>query len=455
MVKLPSAIRKTLPRGLLGRTLFILLAPLIFLQAVLGYVFYEYHIEEKLAQSANQISSEINYIRTVFEKHQETETFLQDFSLALGHEYIISLKNGHQSYCVTNSSYKKPARYDIIAHKFMQFLLRFEPDASFCFHRDAYDVYFIAIPLSGEKYLGLKINKKKILSSKWHFLPVWSLVTAIISALIAIIFLKNQIRPIIRLSQVLEAFGRGDDDCAFHPSGAIEIRKAGIEFLKMRRRLKEYITSRTMMLAGVSHDLRTIITRFKLELSFMPSTEETENLKSDVNHMTAILDAYFHFINTTETEESTLINISEEIKNFVQRHRNDNQTLNLKCNINHNIMLRKNGFFRCVLNLLSNAQRYGSVIHITVSLHDTKKNKFIRCIIEDNGRGVPENDYEKIFDPFYSDNISRTLSSNNAEQIGLGLSIARNIARTKGGDIIPTISETLGGLKMILLYAIE
>ena len=457
MLKIAILSRKLLPKGLLGRALLILLMPLIFLQAVLGYVFYEYHIEDKLINSARRVASEISYIRTIYEKHTQTESFLNDFSLSLGHQYILINKNfAFFSFCQIHSA--PLSLMDIIADKFIKFLSSYEPEAKLCFYRNeplSAEIYFIMMHLSGDKYLGLKIHKKEIISSKWHFLPVWSLATAFVSALIAIIFLKNQIRPIIRLSQVLEAFGRGDNDCSFHPSGAVEIRKAGIEFLKMRRRLKEYIASRTMMLAGVSHDLRTILTRFKLELSLMPPDESTQNLKTDVDHMTAVLDAYFNFINTTVSEETTLINITQEIQALVGRHQQSKHKITITSTIDTDVMLRKNGFFRCMLNLLSNAQRYGDQIHITLAIRTNKQGKFIESIIEDNGIGVIETHYEKIFDPFFSDNLSRTLSHNHGERIGLGLSIARNIARTKGGDIIPDYSERLGGLKMTLIYAID
>jgi two-component system osmolarity sensor histidine kinase EnvZ len=187
----------------------------------------------------------------------------------------------------------------------------------------------------------------------------------------------------------------------------------------------------------------------------MPPDESTQNLKTDVDHMTAILDAYFNFINTTESEEPTMTNITDAVYTLVERHQQPEHKIDIKSTIDKPVMLRKNGFLRCVLNLLSNAARYGNHVHITLATIDTKQGKFIQCIIEDNGVGVLETHYEKIFDPFFSDNLSRTLSQNHGERIGLGLSIARNIARTKGGDITPDSSERLGGLKMTLVYAID
>lgn len=441
-------MQKLLPKSLLGRTLLILLAPLVCFQAVMGYVFYQRHIEDRLAYSAQRIASEISYIRTIFEKHQDSDVFLKDFSLSLGRRYALQNKD-------TNTEIKKNCKINAyIIADFAKFFAKYEPDSLICEHQKG-RIYYIITPIFQDKELVLQAYRKEFLSDKWHFLPVWSLATALVLGVIAILFLKNQIRPIIRLSQALEAFGQGDDEHPFYPSGAIEIRKAGIEFLKMRRRLKEYITSRTMMLAGVSHDLRTILTRFKLELSLMPKNDETDNLKTDVNHMTAVLDAYFNFIHATETEEAVLIDVDNEIKNLVNRHTQSETHIEIQCDIQHMIYVRKNGFLRCILNLLSNAKRYGHIIHITARLQENKKGTFIQCIIDDNGIGVPEQDYDKIFTPFYSDNTSRTLSDNHGEGIGLGLSIARNIARTKGGDVIPEKSKTLGGLRMILLYATE
>ncbi len=446
MFKIYSFGYRFFPKGLLGRTLLILLMPLICLQAVIGYVFYERNIEERLEYSAQRTASEVSYIRTIFEKHQETDNFLKDFSLSLGRKYNLQT--------IDDTIKKKCTHHSYIIDEFMRFFIKYEPDAIICQHKK-HEIYNIIIPFSDKKELVLQAYRKEFLSGKWHFLPVWSLGTAFILAMIAILFLKNQIRPIIRLSKALEAFGRGDEELAFHSSGAIEIRKAGNEFLKMRRRLKEYITGRTMMLAGVSHDLRTILTRFKLELSLMPQSEETDNLKTDVNHMTAVLDAYFNFINATQSEEATLTDITQEVHHLIQRHTQSQITINLVSDIDKPLLICKNGFLRCILNLLSNAERYGNHIHVNLSISHHKQGKFIQAIIEDNGIGVKEEDYKKIFDPFYSDNVSRTLSHNHGERIGLGLAIARNIARTKKGDIIPDISKNLGGLKMTLLYAIE
>lgn len=448
MIKIKKHFQKLIPKSLLTRALLILLAPLVCFQAVMGYVFYERHIEDRLAYSAQRIALEISYIRTVFEKHQGSDDFLKDFSLSLGRRYHLQNTN-------TETLIRKKCHINsYIIADFAKFFAHYEPDAVICEYQKS-KIYDIIIPIFQDKELVLQAHRKEFLSDKWHFLPVWSVLTALVLGVIAMVFLKNQIRPIIRLSNVLEAFGKGDDEYPFHPSGAIEIRKAGIEFLKMRRRLREYIASRTMMLAGVSHDLRTILTRFKLELSLMPKNEETDNLKTDVNHMTAVLDAYFNFINATETEEAVLVNINDEIKDLVQRHTQSGIDIQIYCDIQSMVSVRKNGLLRCILNLLSNAQRYGTVIHITVTIEHIKQGTFIQCIIEDNGVGVREHDYDKIFDPFYSDNIPRTLSHNHAERIGLGLSIARNIARTKGGGITPDKSQTLGGLKMTLLYAVE
>lgn len=441
---------KLLPKGLLGRSLLILILPLVLLQAVLGFAFYEYHIEDKLIESAHRFSSEISYIKKIYEKNPHSKQLftdtLKDFSASLGHDYSLI--------------HKKDSMYGIIdsypgtfANRFWHFLSQYQKNIMVT--HSGKGTYFITTPLKNNDVLLLTVEGKEILSSKWHFLPVWSLVTAIISALIAIVFLKNQIRPIIRLSQALEAFGRGDNDYVFHPSGAVEIRKAGIEFLKMRRRLNEYITSRTMMLAGVSHDLRTILTRFKLELSFMAVDESTQNLKTDVQHMTAVLDAYFNFINSTQTEEAILTDIPYELQQIIDRHKHTSQEIIIQSNIASPVVIRKNGFLRCVINLLSNAQRYGTLIHIHTELKETKQGKYIIFVIEDNGCGVPTENYEKIFAPFFTDNTSRTLSKNYGEQIGLGLSIVRNIARTKGGDVIPSHSESLGGLKITLTYFLE
>jgi len=449
MLKVFNVIAKLLPKSLLGRSMLILLTPLIVLQAVMGYVFYEYHIEDRLQYSAQRIASEISYVRTSFEKKQDI-SFLQDFSLSLGRQYHLQDISPDKTKSCNLNSY--------IIKQFTFFFRRYEPNAEICENQQN-QTYLVIIPFNQTQELVLKAYGKEFLSGKWHFLPVWSLVTAIVMAFIAALFLKNQIRPILHLSQALEAFGHGDDDFSFHSSGAIEIRRAGFEFIKMRRRLNTFINERTMMLAGVSHDLRTILTRLKLELSLMPPDEAVDNLKSDVSHMAAILDSYLNFINAIKDEALTLVNIKDEHDTLIGRHIKHHIQCTLHCDIQGNLqgntLIRKHGFIRCILNLLSNAQRYGTIIILTLSISHNKHGRFVKCIIEDNGTGVAVENYEKIFDPFYSDNVSRTLSNNHGEHLGLGLSIIRNIARDKGGDVIPAASQKLGGFQATLLYAID
>lgn len=410
----------------------------------MGYVFYQRHIQDILLNSAQNTAAEISYIRDQYIQRHNFD-FLNDFNDAFGRKYTIQQGVKDISKCRTNS---------YLIGQYTEFLKTYEPNVLVCESDHEVEKYQIFIPFPKEKELILYAYRKDFLSGKWHFLPVWSIGSALVLAFIAAVFLRNQMRPIIRLSKALQAFGRREQEIAYHPSGAIEIRKAGIEFLRMRQRLKEHINSRTMLLAGVSHDLRTILTRLKLELSLLPASEEVDNLKSDVKQMQAILDSYFDFIRDVETEELETLDITHELQKLVDRYKKHDLEIILSSDIENPVTIYKQSFMRCVMNLLSNAQRYGTLIHMGIRILENKNGKFIEFTIEDNGKGAAPENYEKIFEPFFSDNQSRTLSDNHGAQLGLGLSIVRNIARTKGGGVMASYSEALGGLRLELIFAL-
>ena len=252
------------------------------------------------------------------------------------------------------------------------------------------------------------------------------------------IFLKNQTRPIIKLAEASEKFGRGEEIKEFRPSGALEIRKAGYEFDRMRKRISRHLNQRSEMLSGISHDLRTPLTRIKLQLALIKDKEISKKLSGDVDEMEKMLNEYLQFSSSTFADKTETFDISELIKSTVRKYKNINISLDQSEKTIFNG--RKNLIQRCLNNLIDNALKYSKKVKI-------KQEKFIKNIIiliDDDGPGIPISEYENVIKPFYKIDKGRGKSKSS---VGLGLSIASDIIRSHGG-IIELGKSELGGLKI-------
>ena len=247
-----------------------------------------------------------------------------------------------------------------------------------------------------------------------------------IMVFISLIFLKNQTRPITNLAKAAEKFGKGEEIEEFKPSGAAEIRQAGYEFDKMRKRIIRHLTQRSEMLSGISHDLRTPLTRMKLQIAFIKEKELAGKLSEDINEMEKMLNEYLQFTSSSYLEKDEIFNLTELIDEIIKKYSNENISKNLSPKIYFNG--RKNLIKRCVNNLIDNAIKYGNTVD--VELIKNNANLFIK--IEDDGPGIPEKEYENVFKPFYKINKGRADSKSS---VGLGLSIASDIIRSHGGNI--------------------
>ena len=275
-------------------------------------------------------------------------------------------------------------------------------------------------------YFKFLVPKDRVTSSSARIFALWITVPAIIMIFISLIFLKNQTRPITNLARVAEKFGKGEEIEEFKPSGAAEIRQAGYEFDKMRKRIIRHLNQRSEMLSGISHDLRTPLTRMKLQIAFIKNKEIESKLSEDINEMEKMLNEYLQFTSSSYLEKNELFDLSELIKKIVDKYNNKNISTNLSSEILING--KKNLIKRCINNLIDNAIKYGD--KVIVDLTRGSNNLFIK--IEDNGPGIPENEYENVFKPFYKIDKGRAETKSS---VGLGLSIASDIIRTHGGNI--------------------
>ena len=270
------------------------------------------------------------------------------------------------------------------------------------------------------------IPKERVTSSSARLFALWITLPAFLLIIIAIIFLKNQTRPIINLARASEKFGKGENVDDFRPSGALEIRQAGYEFDKMRKRIIRHLNQRSEMLSGISHDLRTPLTRLKLQLAFLKQEDIAKKMRDDIDEMERMLNEYLEFASKQKSEETELTNINSVIKDIVKKY--ESNRISLFLGDNSEINIRPNSIKRCLINLIDNALAYGKKAEIF-----TKKTmNAIVIFIDDDGLGIPESEYKNVLKPFYRIDKSR---SQNKSGVGLGLSIANDIISAHGGNI--------------------
>jgi two-component system osmolarity sensor histidine kinase EnvZ len=275
-------------------------------------------------------------------------------------------------------------------------------------------------------------------SNSLRFL-MWMVLTSVVVLTIAILFLRNQIKPIVRLADAAEAFGKGREAPNFRPRGAREVRRAAAAFLEMKIRIERSIEQRTTMLAGVSHDLRTVLTRFKLELALLGDSPEVEAIKKDVDEMAAMLEAYLAFARGDTGEQSAPTDIAallEELRLDIERH---GHRATAAFHGPAEVTVRPAAFKRCLANLVSNAARFASTVAIT----GHRDHRWLTVTVDDDGPGIPQQLREDVFKPFLRLDDARNQDEGGT---GLGLAIARDIARSHGGDITLGASP-MGGLR--------
>ena len=275
-------------------------------------------------------------------------------------------------------------------------------------------------------YFKFLIPKDRVSSSSARIFSLWITVPAIIMVVISLIFLKNQTRPITNLARAAERFGKGEEVGEFKPSGALEIRQAGHEFDKMRKRIQRHLNQRNEMLSGISHDLRTPLTRMKLLIAFIKDKDLAIKLTKDIDEMEKMLNEYLQFTSSSYTEKDEMFNFSELIEEIIKKY--DNQNISQELTPRIYINGRKNLINRCINNLIDNALKYAN--KVKVNLHKKNTNLFIT--IDDDGPGIAINEHENVFKPFYKIDKGRADSKSS---VGLGLSIASDIIRSHGGNI--------------------
>jgi two-component system osmolarity sensor histidine kinase EnvZ len=275
-------------------------------------------------------------------------------------------------------------------------------------------------------YFQFLVPKERVTNTSARIFALWITLPAFLLITVALMFLKNQTRPIINLAKASEKFGRGEDIGEYRPSGALEIRQAGYEFERMRKRIIRHLNQRSEMLSGISHDLRTPLTRIKLQLAFIKDKEISNKLSEDVSEMEKMLNEYLQFASKRSSENSEEFDISELIFNTIKKYENKNITFDSNAKII--FTGRKNLIRRCLNNFIDNSIKYGK--NIVVSLKKGSNN--LTITVDDDGPGIEEKQYENVFKPFYKIDKSR---GDSKSSVGLGMSIASDIIQSHGGSI--------------------
>ena len=429
---LSSFLKKILPKRLFYRALLIVAIPVIVLQLVITIVFFDSLWIKTNKGMTRTLVNEISTFINAYQSEKNNKQNLTDlFSLFLDLN-IELIKNEKFEINLSDRWFSPIDR-----------TLRRELKSKFGFGKYWFNTtsYKELIDLRikyGEGYFKFLVPKDRVTSSSARIFALWITVPAFIMIIISLIFLRNQTRPITKLARAAEKFGKGEEIDEFKPSGALEIRQAGHEFDKMRKRIERHINQRTEMLSGISHDLRTPLTRMKLQLAFIKDKEINAKLTEDINEMEKMLNEYLQFTSSSYSEKDQMFNLSELITEIIEKYNNKNISSNLIPRIYING--RSNLIKRCLNNLLDNALKYAEKVEIT--LHKKNTNLFI--IIDDNGPGISKEEYDNVFKPFYKINKGRADSKSS---VGLGLSIASDIIKSHGGNIMLEKSK-MNGLRV-------
>jgi two-component system osmolarity sensor histidine kinase EnvZ len=426
---LSNFLKNILPKRLFYRALLIVAVPVLVLQLVITIVFFDSLWIKTNKGMTRALINEINLFVEVYGNEETNKDELKNqFSLFIDLNIeLVKNKNLENKY--TERWFSPIDR-----------TLRRELKSSFGTEEFWFDTtsYKELIDLRikyQDGYFKFLVPRDRVTSSSARIFALWITVPAIIMVIISLIFLKNQTRPITNLARAAERFGKGEDVDEFRPSGALEIRQAGHEFDKMRKRILRHLNQRTEMLSGISHDLRTPLTRMKLQIAFIKDKDLAAKLAEDINEMEKMLNEYLQFTSSSYVEKDEMFNLSELIEEIVTKYDNENIQKDLLPRIYING--RKNLINRCLNNIIDNALKYGNKVQIKLN----KENTNIFIIIDDDGFGIPKEEYENVFKPFYKIDKGRADSKSS---VGLGLSIASDIVRSHGGNIVLDKSKMNG-----------
>jgi len=459
MTRKKFRFKKLIPRSLYGRFLLIVILSAVIIQLVSIYVFYYTHLDVISKHMARSVIAEMVFVKTSINK-PGYENLLRELTQNTGLQFSFQEKRKLKRKKIGDSDWRKSKFYEYI-NPIIDPYNRFKSELRVhglkpyeIFENPENDDFIIVKIQSEQGVLTFDVPIKKITSSSAYVFIFWMGLTIIITSILSITFFRNQLRLIRKLSESAEKFGRGQDAPNLRVHGSQEIRSLTISFIKMKERVLRQISQRTDMLSAVSHDLRTPLTRMKLQLEMLKQTPEIDDLKSDVSDMEKLINEYLDFARFDDKEKTKLVNVKEFFQEkIIAYYAKMNRIIIDKVNLEEhfNLNLRKLAFKRAIINLIDNAFNYGQQVMLSVN----KNGDNLVIIIEDNGPGIPELERENVFKPFYRLDNSRNLDSRpNSGGSGLGMAIAFDAIIAHGGTIKLSDSQNLGGLKVEILIPI-
>ena len=427
-MRFSTVLKPYLPKSLLGRAVLIIVMPLVLLQVVATVIFFENHWSKVSRRLAQGVAGDIALVIEQMPKYQQTEE-LQDLYNKAQRNFQLTFKY-YPGEVIANADKQSGLMETSLTRALESHIQK-----PFSLDSERDKVVVVQIQL-GQGVLEIIVPNKRFFSTTTYVFVMWMVGTSLLLFGVAVIFMKNQVRPITRLAAAADDFGKGRDSKKFKPEGALEVRRAASAFIAMRNRLKRHIQQRTDMLSGVSHDLRTPITRMKLQLEMMGPGDNTNELKSDISDMEHMLDEYLAFARGEGSEKQATASISEMLGEIVAQIRRKGAMVDLHCEGEVDATIRKGALKRALTNLVENAARYGKNITIRAG----KRENGIEIIIDDDGPGIPAEARDEVFRPFYRLDASRNPETGG---VGLGMTIARDAVRGHGGEI--SLSEAPGG----------
>ena len=436
-LKQASVFKSILPRSLLGRSVMIIVTPLILLQLVTTSVFYDSHWDTVTKRLARGVAGDIAAIISMMEQDPTGYSWPRLFDMAQENMQLkMSFDQGARlpeiSFTLRQTLVDRNlgiALAELVKRPFLIDTRSLETEVEIHVQMDSGVLQIVA-------------PRRRLFTSTTYVVILWMVGTSLALFSVAALFMRSQVKPIRRLAVAAEAFGKGRDSDEFAVEGASEVRQAATAFTVMRDRIRRQITQRTDMLAGVSHDLRTPLTRMKLALAMMGNGPEVGDLKADVAEMEKMVGGYLTFARGEGREAAAETDLGGLLQDVAASARREGAAITLETAPDLTTTLRPEAMRRALANLIGNAQRYANNIRVS----GQNQAEAIEIIVDDDGPGVPAEKREEVFRPFY-----RLEESRNPETggIGLGLTIARDVARSHGGDLILADSP-MGGLRAIL-----
>lgn len=427
--------RRYFPKSLYARVVLIVILPIFLTQAVVTYVFFARHWELVTANLSANVAGQIALVSRLYQDtpHDEAREEIEQWAL---NDLDLSIRYDEGENIPQTD---KLSIFNIYNSTFDQ-QLGDSLSYPYWFNTQSWPAFVEIRVQLPDGQLVFFAYRDRVFATTGPIFLFWLISTSVLLGAIAIVFLRNQVRSILRLATAAEAFGRGRDAPDYRPSGATEVRKAGYAFIAMRERIRRQIDQRTSMLAGVSHDLRTPLTRIRLALEMQPDTPERNDLKNDVLDMERMVEAYLEFARDEAADEDPdAFNLAIMIDEIAREAERSGHSLDTDIPEKIIVTARRSALKRAVGNLVANGLRHSENVIVTARPMD----RHVEIIVDDDGPGIDPSLYDEVFKPFTRLDEARNL---NQSGMGLGLTVVRDVARAHGGDAVLSVAP-IGGLR--------